>query len=168
MILSAHLSHWMDAMSRKLLSISASIFAAVTVLLATFSVIALHSKAGHATPVAGVPSARPSAALITASRVEVRPAASLVQQDSGQLASLNAGKPTAGSLGTTQPVRTAPPGATLHTVAKGESLPGIVHRYLPLTHFMTGSELESAIRATNPGVKGISPTGIWPKPGSEL
>ena len=67
-----------------------------------------------------------------------------------------------------QAARTAPAGAALHTVAKGESLPGLVHRYLPLTHFMTGSELEEAIRVANPGVKGISPTGIWPKPGSEL
>src|SRR5689334_9987164 len=103
MVLSAHLSHWMDAMSRKLLSISASIFAAVTVLLATFSVIAMHSKAGHAaTPLASAPSGRP-AALVMASKVEVRPAASaasLVQQDSGQLASANGGKLTVGSLGT--------------------------------------------------------------------
>jgi hypothetical protein len=48
-------------------------------------------------------------------------------------------------------------------VAKGESVPGIVHHYLPLTTFLTGSELETALRAANPEIK-----GIWPKPGSEI
>jgi hypothetical protein len=57
----------------------------------------------------------------------------------------------------------APRDNTLHTVNKGESLPAIVHHYLPLTRFMTGSELEGAIRAANPDVK-----GIWPKPGTTL
>jgi len=61
------------------------------------------------------------------------------------------------------PTRTVAPGSTLHTVAKGESVPGIVHHYLPLTHFMTGSELEQAIRSANPEIK-----GIWPKPGTEI
>jgi hypothetical protein len=62
-----------------------------------------------------------------------------------------------------QPVRTLPPNTQVHTVAKGESLPGIVHHYLPLTTYLTGSELEQAIRAANPDIK-----GIWPKPGSEV
>jgi hypothetical protein len=62
-----------------------------------------------------------------------------------------------------QPAPLAPPGSTLHTVAKGESVPGIVHHYLPLTRFMTGSELEQAIRSANPEIK-----GIWPKPGMEI
>jgi hypothetical protein len=61
------------------------------------------------------------------------------------------------------PARTAPPGSALHTVAKGESLPGIVHHYLPLSRFLTGSELEQAIRSANPAIK-----GIWPKPGTEI
>ncbi len=61
------------------------------------------------------------------------------------------------------PSRAVPADSTLHTVAKGESVPGIVHHYLPLTTFLTGSELESAIRAANPGIK-----GLWPKPGSEI
>ncbi len=62
-----------------------------------------------------------------------------------------------------QPVRTLPPDTKLHTVAKGESVPGIVHHYLPLTTFLTGSELERAIRGANPEIK-----GLWPKPGSEI
>ena len=56
-----------------------------------------------------------------------------------------------------------PPGSALHVVAKGESVPGIVHHYLPLTRFMTGSELEQAIRSANPAIK-----GIWPKPGTQI
>ena len=63
----------------------------------------------------------------------------------------------------TPPARTVPADSTLHTVAKGESVPGIVHHYLPLTTFLTGSELERAIRGANPGIK-----GLWPKPGSEI
>jgi len=62
-----------------------------------------------------------------------------------------------------QPTRTLPPDTQLHTVAKGESVPGIVHHYLPLTAFLTGSELERALRAANPEIK-----GLWPKPGSEI
>ena len=42
-------------------------------------------------------------------------------------------------------------------------MPSIVHHYLPLTTFLTGSELERAIRAANPEIK-----GFWPKPGSEI
>ncbi len=51
----------------------------------------------------------------------------------------------------------------LHVVAKGETLAGIVHQYLPLTSFMTGSELERAIRSANPEIK-----GNWPKPGTGI
>ena len=135
-------------MPRKFLSIS--VLAAVVVLLATFSAIAMRAKPAH-----GPNTAAPEAA------------ASL-RQAGGPAGSAQPGQPASSQSASAQPVRTVPPGAALHTVAKGESLPGIVHRYLPQTHFMTGSALEEAIRAANPGVKGISPTGIWPKPGSEL
>jgi hypothetical protein len=64
---------------------------------------------------------------------------------------------------TVQPVSTTPQDTSLHTVAKGESVPSIVHHYLPLTTFLTGSELESAMRAANPEIK-----GLWPKPGSQI
>src|SRR6266498_2765315 len=132
-------------------SLSISVLAAVTVLLATFSAIAMRATPEHApiTAAAAVASLRQPASAQTGGG----------QPSSAQPASQPA---------SAQAARTAPAGAALHTVAKGESLPGLVHRYLPLTHFMTGSELEEAIRVANPGVKGISPTGIWPKPGSEL
>jgi hypothetical protein len=57
----------------------------------------------------------------------------------------------------------APAGTTVHVVAKGESLPGIVYRYLPDTKYMTGKELEAAIHEANPDAK-----GVWPRPGSTL
>ena len=57
-----------------------------------------------------------------------------------------------------------PPNAALHKVARGESLPAIVHRFLPATTYMTGSELEKAIREANPSLA----KGIYPKPETEL
>lgn len=77
-------------------------------------------------------------------------------------------RPVAATAAVRQPEPTLPPDSTLHVVIKGESLPSIVHRYLPQSRFMTGSELEAAIRAANPGVQGMSGTGIWPKPGSQI
>jgi hypothetical protein len=62
-----------------------------------------------------------------------------------------------------QPARSITPEKKVHTVVKGESVPGIVHHYLPQTTFLTGSELERAIRAENPEIK-----GLWPKPGLEI
>ena len=62
-----------------------------------------------------------------------------------------------------QTAHTLPVDAKVHTVTKGESVPGIVHHYLPLTTFLTGSELEKAVRTANPEIK-----GLWPKPGSEI
>ena len=64
---------------------------------------------------------------------------------------------------TPAPVTTVPLDQASHVVTKGESMPAIVHHYLPLTTFMTGSELDRAIRAANPEIK-----GLWPKPGSEI
>jgi hypothetical protein len=54
-------------------------------------------------------------------------------------------------------------GSAIHTVQKGESLPGIVYRYLAETSFLTGKELETAIRRDNHELK-----GIFPKPGTTL
>jgi hypothetical protein len=48
-----------------------------------------------------------------------------------------------------------PPGSELHVTGKGETLPGLVHRYLPKTQYLTGSELEAAIRQANPEIKSI-------------
>jgi len=67
------------------------------------------------------------------------------------------------ALSVVQSAHILPADTKLHTVEKGESVLGIVHHYLPLTTFLTGSELEKAIRAANPGIK-----GLWPKPGSEI
>jgi hypothetical protein len=57
----------------------------------------------------------------------------------------------------------APQGSTVYVVAKGESLPGILHRFLPNTTYMTGHELEAAVHEANPELK-----GIFPKPGTEI
>ena len=65
--------------------------------------------------------------------------------------------------GAAKTAKIAPPGATLYVVAKGESLPGILHRFLPNTTYMTGHELEAAVRQANPDLK-----GIFPKPGTEI
>ena len=56
-----------------------------------------------------------------------------------------------------------PPGSIAHTVAKGESVPSLVQKYLPSTPYMTGKELETAIRGANPGLK-----GLWLKPGQQV
>lgn len=71
-----------------------------------------------------------------------------------------------GSTGTAAVPSVSPtlaPGSELHVAKKSESLPGLVHRYLPLTQFLTGSELEAAIRQANPGIK-----GIWFKEGQNM
>lgn len=61
---------------------------------------------------------------------------------------------SAGSVGSPAP-NAVRPGSELHVTGKGETMPGLVHRYLPKTEYLTGSELESAIKQANPGLKGI-------------
>jgi len=56
-----------------------------------------------------------------------------------------------------------PPGTTVHVTKKGESLPGLVHRYLPKTQYLTGRELEQAIRQANAPMK-----SIWFKEGQNV
>jgi hypothetical protein len=56
-----------------------------------------------------------------------------------------------------------PAGMFLHVAQKGQSLPGLVHTYLPKTKYMTGSELEAAIRQANHELK-----SIWLKPGQNI
>jgi hypothetical protein len=46
----------------------------------------------------------------------------------------------------------APPGMLVHEVKRGESMGTLVHLYLPKTQYMTGTELQAAIRASNPGL----------------
>jgi hypothetical protein len=54
-------------------------------------------------------------------------------------------------------------GTIAYEVKKGESLPGIVHRFLPQSSLMTSREFEAAVRLANPELK-----GVFPKPGSTL
>ena len=56
-----------------------------------------------------------------------------------------------------------PPGAELHTIAKGETIPGLLRSYLPRTKYLTLSEFEIELRAQNPTIK-----GLFPKPGTQL
>ncbi|HEU5401295.1 MAG TPA: putative glycoside hydrolase [Terriglobales bacterium] len=56
-----------------------------------------------------------------------------------------------------------PPDAELHTIAKGETIPGLLYSYLPRTKYMTKPEFEAALRQANPGLK-----GLFPKPGTKV
>ncbi|MGI9104547.1 MAG: putative glycoside hydrolase [Terriglobales bacterium] len=64
--------------------------------------------------------------------------------------------PVAAEIVSQSPPQVAPPGTALHVVARGESVPGVVHRYLAASQFMTRSELEAALRQANPAIRGIS------------
>jgi hypothetical protein len=55
----------------------------------------------------------------------------------------------------------APPGTELHTIAKGETIPGLLRSTLPRTKYMTVPEFETALRQQNPTLK-----GLFPKPGT--
>ncbi|MGE0404942.1 MAG: putative glycoside hydrolase [Candidatus Korobacteraceae bacterium] len=46
-------------------------------------------------------------------------------------------------------------GALVHTPGRGDTMPGLVRRFLPASSYMRGSELEAAIRAANPGVPAV-------------
>lgn len=118
------------------------VLAAATILPAALALVAHFPNRHHEQAAAPVAAASP--ALVLAAKPQAPP----LQPAPVQAA---------------QPAPTAAPDGKSHMVSKGESLPGIVHQYLPLTRFLTGSELEAAIRAANPDLK-----GIWPKPGSTL
>lgn len=70
---------------------------------------------------------------------------------------------TAAAGGATAANAPVPPDTEVYVTKKGESLPGLVHRYLPKTKFLRGSELEAAIRQANPGLK-----SIWFKPDQRI
>ena len=55
----------------------------------------------------------------------------------------------------------APPGTELHTIAKGETIPGLLRSTLPRTKYMIVPEFEAAFRQQNPTLK-----GLFPKPGT--
>jgi len=60
-----------------------------------------------------------------------------------------AAKPAKMPSGTVAAKPAAPPGTVLHVVQRGQSLRSLVHIYLPQTSYMTGSELEAALRQAN-------------------
>jgi hypothetical protein len=61
------------------------------------------------------------------------------------------------------PVASAQPAAFHHTVKRGESIPAVVREYISHTSYMTGAELESALREVN-----NKPNGNNLKPGEDL
>jgi hypothetical protein len=85
---------------------------------------------------------------------------SVAQAESAKLMPASAVLPTKHAATT---LGELPPGSIVHTVAKGESVPSLVQKYLPSTPYMTGKELESAIRSVNPGLK-----GLWLKPNQQV
>ncbi len=52
-------------------------------------------------------------------------------------------------------VAIAPPGTVLYQAKRGDTMPGLIHKYLWQSSYMTPSEFEAAIRATNDGLKGV-------------
>ena len=62
----------------------------------------------------------------------------------------------------------APPGTTLHQVAKGDTLPKLVSHYLDQTSYMTKADLSDAIHKQNPNLEAISLKGGGLKPGEYL
>ena len=61
------------------------------------------------------------------------------------------------------PVASTQPVAFHHTVKRGESIPAVVREYISHTSYMTGAELESALREVN-----NKPNGNNLKPGEDL
>ena len=52
-------------------------------------------------------------------------------------------------------VTTAPPGTILYTASKGDTMPGLLHKYLWQSTYMTAPEFEAAIRSQNGDFKGV-------------
>lgn len=57
------------------------------------------------------------------------------------------------ALAPTVPI--APPGTILYTAKRGDTMPGLIHKYLWQSNYMTASEFEAAIRESNAGLKGV-------------
>jgi len=55
----------------------------------------------------------------------------------------------------TAPAPVAPPGTVLYTAKKGDTMPGLLHKYLWQSTYMTGPEFEAAIRERNNNFKGV-------------
>jgi hypothetical protein len=65
------------------------------------------------------------------------------------------------------PALVAPPGATIHEIVKGDTLPKVVSSYLDRTSYMTKAELVDAIREQNPNLGQLTIRGAL-KPGEHL
>ena len=74
--------------------------------------------------------------------------------------------PTSASTKTQQPVKSdtqqvsksetvAPPGTILYTAKRGDTVPGLLHKYLWQSTYMTGPEFETAIRERNNNFQGV-------------
>ncbi len=49
----------------------------------------------------------------------------------------------------------APPGTIFYSAKRGDTMPGLLHKYLWQSTYMTPSEFEAAIREMNGGLKGV-------------
>jgi hypothetical protein len=56
-------------------------------------------------------------------------------------------------LAPTMPI--APPGTIFYTAKRGDTMPGLIHKYLWQSTYMTAPEFEAAIREANSGLKGV-------------
>ena len=64
-------------------------------------------------------------------------------------------KPPAPKDNVAPAVQIAPPGTILYAAKRGDTMPGLLHKYLWQSTYMTASEFEAAIRETNGGLKGV-------------
>jgi hypothetical protein len=64
-------------------------------------------------------------------------------------------KPTAPKDALAPAVPIAPPGTILYSAKRGDTMPGLLHKYLWQSSYMTRSEFEAAIRETNGGLRGV-------------
>ncbi|HEX4485627.1 MAG TPA: hypothetical protein VH088_05135, partial [Terriglobales bacterium] len=53
------------------------------------------------------------------------------------------------------PAAVAPPGTILYAAKKGDTVPGLLHKFLWQSTYMTGPEFEAAIRDRNASFKGV-------------
>lgn len=154
-------------MSHKPYLPSTAIFFAIVALGLQLNLIAPTQFAGREAPVLGHSDAHnaayPQRPALTPAKGSVTPALVIANATYHQPDPERSASHTRIAPPPLPPTTAISAGTNVHVVEKGESLPGIAYRYLPETKYMTGKELESAIREINPDAK-----GVWPKPGSSL
>ncbi len=64
-------------------------------------------------------------------------------------------QPAAQKAALTAEPAVAPPGTILYPAKRGDTIPGLIHKYLWQSTYMTSSEFEAAIRERNDGLKGV-------------